>query len=198
MLFRSIDYIQDSKVINDAFLKKYQLFIQLDYVPYGWNDTAKQALKSYLLKGKGGWVGFHHASLLGDFDGFKIWPWFDEFMGGIVFKNYIATFASATVHVEDRTHPVMKGVPATFVVEKDEWYTYDKSPRAKVKVLANVDESSYQPASDVKMGDHPVIWTNPKVKARNVYIFIGHGPELFENTAYTTMFRNAIFWASKK
>ncbi len=92
----------------------------------------------------------------------------------------------------------MKGVPDTFVIEKDEWYTYDKSPRPNVHVLASVDESSYKPASDVKMGDHPVVWSNPKVKARNVYIFIGHGPELFDNVAYTTMFRNAIFWASKK
>ena len=38
------------------------------------------------------------------------------------------------------------------VVPDDEWYTYDKSPRPNVHVLANVDESSYTPASDIKMG----------------------------------------------
>lgn len=194
----TIDYIQDSKPVTKTFLSKYQLFIQLDYVPYGWSDTSREALKEYLIKGKGGWVGFHHASLLGDFDGFKMWTWFSEFMGGITWKNYIATFAAATVNVEDEKHPVMKGVPDSFVIEKDEWYTYDKSPRPNVRVLASVDESSYKPASDVKMGDHPVVWSNPKVKARNVYIFIGHAPELFDNSAYTTMFRNAIFWAAAK
>lgn len=194
----AIDYIQDIKVVDSAYLAKYQLFIQLDYVPYAWPETAQRAFKQYIEQGKGGWVGFHHASLLGDFDGYKMWPWFDDYMGGIVFKNYIATFAQATVHVENKKHPVMKNVPDSFVIEKDEWYTYDKSPRPNVKVLANVDERSYKPASDVKMGDHPVVWSNPKVKARNVYIFMGHAPELFNNTAYTTMFRNAIFWAAKK
>ena len=29
---------------------------------------------------------------------------------------------------------------ASFVVPDDEWYTYDKSPRPNVHVLANVDE----------------------------------------------------------
>lgn len=193
----TIDYIQDIKVVDSALLSKYQLFIQLDYVPYAWPETAQQAFKQYIEQGRGGWIGFHHASLLGDFDGYKMWPWYHEYMGDIVFKNYIATFARATVHVENRKHPVMQNVPDSFVIEKDEWYTYDKSPRPHVKVLASVDESSYKPASTITMGDHPVVWSNPKVKARNVYIFMGHAPELFNNIAYTTMFRNAIFWAAK-
>jgi len=48
------------------------------------------------------------------------------------------------------------------------------------------------------MGDHPVIWTNEHVKARNVYIFMGHHPDLFENKSFTTIFHNAILWASQK
>ncbi|HEX3385781.1 MAG TPA: ThuA domain-containing protein, partial [Mucilaginibacter sp.] len=73
-----------------------------------------------------------------------------------------------------------------------------KSPRPNVHVIASVDENSYVPNSDVKMGDHPVIWTNKQVKARNVYIFMGHSPELFDNEAYKRIFSNAIFWAAKK
>jgi type 1 glutamine amidotransferase len=66
-------------------------------------------------------------------------------------------------------------------------------------VLASVDESSYQPDTiNIKMGDHPVIWTNDEVKAKNIYIFMGHGPDLWDNPAYTTLVRNAIFWAAKK
>jgi type 1 glutamine amidotransferase len=48
------------------------------------------------------------------------------------------------------------------------------------------------------MGDHPVIWSNEQVKAKNVYIFMGHSPELFDDVNYTTLFRNAIFWAASK
>src|ERR1700691_4294846 len=36
----SIDYIQNTDSIDDKYLAKYQLFIQLDYPPYGWKDKA--------------------------------------------------------------------------------------------------------------------------------------------------------------
>jgi uncharacterized protein len=193
-----IDYISDTAPITREFLAKYQLILQLDFVPYGWKPEAMQAFKAYIEEGRGGWVGLHHASLLGDFDGYSMWPWFSEFMGGIRFKNYIANFSSGTVHVEDKTHPCMKDVPETFTISKEEWYTYDHSPRENVRVLASVDESTYSDRSAVRMGDHPVIWTNERVAARNVYIFMGHGPWLFDDKAFTTILRNAILWAGQK
>jgi len=192
----AIDYIQSAKNITADYLSGYKLFIQLDYPPYGWGDTAEAAFKDYISKGKGGWIGLHHATLLGEFDGFGIWQWFSDFMGGIRWKNYIPDFASGKVNVEDAKHPVMKNLPASFIIDQEEWYTYDHSPRSNVHVIANVDESSYQPDRSVKMGDHPVIWTNEKVAARNVYIFMGHSPVLLKNEAFTTLFRNAIMWAA--
>ena len=138
----SVDYIEDTSKIDDEFLAKYKLFIQLNYPPYGWTDTAAAAFVKYIEQGKGGWIGFHHATLLGEFDGFQMWPWFHDFMGGIRFKDYIATFVTGTVTVDAPDHPVMRGVPSPFVIKDEEWYTYDKSPRPNVHVLASVDESS--------------------------------------------------------
>lgn len=192
----SIDYIQNTDKINDEFLNHYQLFIQLDYPPYGWKPDAVSAFIKYIEEGKGGWIGFHHATLLGEFDSYPMWDWFSGFMGGIRYKNYIATFVQARVNVEDRQHPVMKGVPSSFIVKKEEFYTYNKSPRPNVHVIASVDENTYEPNSDIKMGDHPVIWTNEHVKARNVYIFMGHSPILFDDEVYKKIFSNAIFWAA--
>jgi len=194
----TVDYIEDTKKIDDAFLAKYNLFLQLNYPPYNWTDTAKAAFVKYIEEGRGGWIGFHHATLLGEFDGFAIWPWFRDFMGGIRFKNYVATFVTGTVSVEDKDHPAMKGVPPKFVIENEEFYTYDKSPRPNVHVLASVDENTYSPATDIKMGDHPVVWTNEHVKARNIYIFMGHHPELFENAAFAQIVKNSILWAAEK
>ncbi len=191
-----IDYIQDPKVLSESYLSKYQLFIQLDYPPYGWGDTAMRAFQQYIEEGRGGWIGFHHATLLGEFDGQPIWPWFSSWMGGIRWKNYIPGFATATVNNEGISHPCMAGLPASFTIEQEEWYTYDRSPRDSVRILASVREDSYVPKSDITMGDHPVIWTNERVRARNVYIFMGHGPELFQDTNYTHLFRNTISWAS--
>jgi hypothetical protein len=117
-------------------------------------------------------------------------------MGGIRFKNYIAKRVSGNVIIEDAGHPAFQGLPPHFVVKEEEWYTYNKDPRPNVHVLARVDESSYDPPSDIKMGDHPVIWTNDKMKARNIYFQMGHHPTLFDNVNYKTMLRNAILWAA--
>jgi type 1 glutamine amidotransferase len=143
-----------------------------------------------------GWVGFHHASLLGKFDGFEMSPFFHQFMGNIVFKSYIPDFATGTVHVEDATHPALAGLPPAFPIEDDEWYTYDRSPRPDVHVLANVDESSYEPSRTVKMGDHPVVWTNRRYKARNIYFQFGHKGAQLRSSYFTRMFLNSIHWAA--
>jgi len=193
-----VDYIHNTDKIDDQFLGQYNLFIQLDFAPYGWTDKAVSAFQKYITTGKGGWIGFHHATLLGEFDGFAIWPWFSDFMGGIRFSDYIPGFADGKVSIEDKTHPVMQDIPPSFVIQKEEWYTYNKSPRGNVHVLASVDESSYTPSSAIKMGDHPVVWTNDHYAARNVYIFMGHSPGLFNDTVFITLFRNAIFWAAVK
>ena len=192
----SIDYIHNTDKIDEVFLSHYQLFLQLDYPPYMWTATAALAFQRYIEQGKGGWIGFHHAGLLGEFDNYPMWRWFSDFLGGIRYQNYIATFVTAKVKVEDGAHPVMRGLPATFTIDREEWYTWDKSPRPNVHVLASVDESTYTPDSPLKMGDHPVVWTNEHVKARNVYIFMGHRGEHFQNKAFTTLFHNSILWAA--
>ena len=194
----SITEINNARNITEAYLSQFSLVIQLDFPPYTWPKEAEDAFVKYIEEGRGGWIGFHHATLLGEFDGYPMWQWFSDFMGGVRFKNYIAPLANGTLIVEDKQHPVMKDVPASFVVPDDEWDTYDKSPRPNVHVLANVDESSYTPASDIKMGDHPVVWVNESKKARNVYFQIGHSSKLYETEGFTTMFRNAINWTLER
>ena len=194
----SITEINNARNITEAYLSQFSLVIQLDFPPYTWPKEAEDAFVKYIEEGRGGWIGFHHATLLGEFDGYPMWQWFSDFMGGVRFKNYIAPLANGTLIVEDKQHPVMKDVPASFVVPDDEWYTYDKSPRPNVHVLANVDESSYTPASDIKMGDHLVVWVNESKKARNVYFQIGHSSKLYETEGFTTMFRNAINWTLER
>ncbi|MFT3903063.1 MAG: ThuA domain-containing protein [Niabella sp.] len=176
----------------------YRLFIQLNYPPYNWTAKTMTAFEKYIDKGQGAWIGFHHATLLGEFDGYPLWSWFSDFMGGIRFENYIAKKATANVCVEMTNYPVMRGVPNVFCIANDEWYTFNKNPRAIVNVLANVDESTYQPPSDIKMGDHPVIWSNEKKKAKNVYFLMGHDAGLLQNMVFIKMFGNAIEWALKK
>lgn len=194
--------IESPDTFSDEMLGGYDLILQLNYTPFHWKDSARTAFENYVTSGKGGWVGLHHAGLYGPSVQPKdeaAWTWFFNFFGKINYQNYIASFASAKVRVEETGHAIFAGVPAEFTVTTDEWYAWDKSPRPNVHVLANVDEGSYTPDSNVKMGaDHPVIWTNDAYKARNLYIFMGHHPNLFQNTAYVSLLRNAIHWAGTK
>jgi type 1 glutamine amidotransferase len=183
--------------ITKEFLKDYKLFIQLNFPPYMWSDASKAAFEDYIDNGKGAWIGFHHASLLGEFDGYPMWPWFSEFLGGIRFKNYVAARADGDVYIEkkQKRHPVFANLPSHFSVPGEEWYTFDKNPRDKTEVLATVDENSYKPMTDVKMGDHPVIWSNPKKKARNIYFLFGHHGGLFEVKEFTQLLTNTMRWS---
>ncbi|UAY54148.1 ThuA domain-containing protein [Arachidicoccus terrestris] len=193
----SVHYLQDPATIDSTLLTRYRLFIQLDYPPYSWPKKAMLAFKSFITEGKIGWLGFHHATLLGEFDGYPMWDWFSWFMGGIRFQNYVADFAAAYVDICDKAHPVMQGVSPRFLVKKEEWYTYDTVPGDYIHVLATVDESSYRPDTNIKMhGLHPVVWTNTSVKARNLYVFMGHDPALWENSDYKRLFWNALFWSA--
>lgn len=193
-----VDYIRTTDPIDDAYLSAHELFIQINYPPYRWTPVAEEAFRTAMNEATIGWVGFHQASLLGRFDGFEMSPFFHQFMGRIVLKGSIPDFATGVVHVEEPAHPVFEGLPATFTIEKDEWYTYDRSPRPDVDVLATVDENSYEPPRTVTMGDHPVIWSNPRYRARNIYFQFGHRKELFDNPTFTRLFLNAIRWARQR
>ncbi len=193
-----ITVINNTNAIDDDYLRNYKVFIQLDYPPYNWSEKAVPAFIRYIEEGLGGWIGFHHAALLGEFDGYPMWTWFSDFMGSIRFDNYIAAKASAKVSVEDSGHPVMQGVSESFFLDNDEWYTFNKSPRPDVHVLATVDEATYNPPSDIKMGDHPVVWVNEKMKARNVYFLMGHDQSLFGSKDFIKMLSNALRWVSGK
>jgi type 1 glutamine amidotransferase len=193
----AVDYITSTSRINDEFLAEYKVLLQLNYPPYHWAPIAKKAFVDAITAGSIGWVGFHHASLLGEFDGYPMDPWFSSFLGGIRFTHYLPDFAKATVHIEDPSSPLAKGLPRSFEIQKEEWYTWDKSPRPNVRVLAKVDESSYVPNTMIKMGgDHPVVWSNPHFKARNVYIFMGHHGGLFDDANFLQLFRNAVLWGA--
>jgi type 1 glutamine amidotransferase len=199
----TVSYLESPNTITDTMLSKVNLIWQMNFTPFRWNATAKAALEKYLDGGKGGWLGDHHASLYGSAVTNETWPWFfNNLIGGISYKNYVSKFASGIVRVEDAAHPVLEGVPRNFLISTEEWYIWDRSPRARVHVLASVDESTYEFVdayqSGIRMGDHPVIWTNDKLKARNLYIFMGHHPNLFANAAYTTLLTNSIMWLANK
>src|SRR5688572_12399153 len=60
-----VDYIRTTDPIDEAYLAAHDLFIQVNYPPYRWTPVAEAAFKKAMEQGTIGWIGFHHASLLG-------------------------------------------------------------------------------------------------------------------------------------
>jgi type 1 glutamine amidotransferase len=83
----------------------------------------------------------------------------------------------------------------------DEWYSFTTNPRSiGAKVVLTLDESTYLPVGpngiDLKMGDHPLAWSNCVGKGRMFYSAIGHRPETYSQPEYAALLEAAIGWAA--
>lgn len=188
-----IDLTRDAKVLTEDNLAKYQVFIQLHLAPFDMTPEQQFAVQQFISKGKG-WIGLHAAGLTGTQflnPGMPYWKWFEQLMGNVIYSPHPA-LQQGSVVVEDRDHPVTKNLPASFSI-RDEWYEFDKSPRADVHVLATANEKTYKPAKP--MGDHPIIWTNPTYD-RALYIGVGHDASVCADSNFAVLVRDAILWGA--
>lgn len=93
-------------------------------------------------------------------------------------------FPQATIYIEDVDDSIMQGLPAEWV-HSEEWYSFDKSPRAAgVHILATVDEKTYAPKKNIRMGDdHPLICNHCMGKGRVFYSALGHQASAYAENA---------------
>ena len=90
-----------------------------------------------------------------------------------------------TVTLKPSTHPLLKGVPATFQI-KDENYHAVIDPAAAVEILA-------ENAPD-KGSAHPSVWIVKDPKTRIACITLGHALDAHSNPAFKTLLTNAVNW----
>jgi type 1 glutamine amidotransferase len=167
-----------------------------------WNNVSgdvltppqQEAFKSYIEAG-GGFVGVHGSG--GD-PAYR-WRWYVDTLIGAQFVGHTMSpqFRQATVKIEDRESPIMKGLDATWT-RTDEWYSFDSSVRAKgYHVLATLDEQSYHPEPNLSMGpDHPIVWTHCVGSGRAFYSAMGHQSSAYSEPKYLALLTNAIVWAA--
>jgi type 1 glutamine amidotransferase len=108
-------------------------------------------------------------------------------------------FQSARVVVADPMSGITRGLGAGWTMS-EEWYSFAASPRAKgAHILATLDERSYSPigysGEDLRMGDHPIAWTQCIGKGRSIYSAIGHRPENYSEPNSLKLLENGIAWA---
>ena len=198
----SVFATENGAVFNPRDLALFDAVVFLNATGDLFNEQQEAAMQSYIESG-GGWVGIHAAG-----DGSHAgWPWYRENLVGADFTAHIMgpQFQTATVNLENTWHPVLRDVVEQFAHE-EEWYSWAQSPRTEgFTVLATIDESSYVPVqkllgaeNDLRMGDHPVVWSNCVGDGRSIYLAMGHQGEAFEQPQVALLLDNAINWARNR
>ena len=169
-----------------------------------WNNISgdvltlsqRKAFENYMRSG-GGFVGIHGSA--GDF--VYYWDWYVDRLIGARFTSHPMDpqFQDARISV-DGAHPLAAALPREWTMN-DEWYSFRTNPRSVgAKVLLTLDESTYKPVGpmgmDLRMGDHPLAWTNCIGKGRMFYSAIGHRPETYSQPQNVAMLEAAIGWTA--
>lgn len=191
-------HTENGAVFNDQDLARFAVVVFLNASGDMLNSEQELALQHWVEAG-GGWLGIHAA---GD-SSHAGWQWYRDKLIGADFTAHIMgpQFQRATVVLENHLHPVLQGLPDIWQ-HKEEWYSWEKSPRAEgFTILATLDEGSYTAVAkfmgserDLRMGDHPVLWSNCVENGRSVYVAMGHKAEAFEQPQVRQGIDNSLKW----
>ena len=183
----AVDATEDATVFRDDNLKRYAVVVFLSTTGDVLDEAQQKAFEGY-IKGGGGFVGVHAAT-----DTEYDWPFYGETVGAY-FASHPKGTPTAIVRVEDANHPSTKGLPKAWT-RVDEWYNFKKNPRPNVRVLATVDETSYE--GGTLGADHPVIWAREAGASRAWYTALGHTPESYADPVFLAHLLGGIQYAAK-
>jgi type 1 glutamine amidotransferase len=145
----------------------------------------RKAVQAFVEAG-GGFAGVHAACDTG-----YQWPWYGELVAAW-FQSHPLRLQNAIVRIEDGRHPSTRGLPKRWK-RWDEWYDYRANPRPHVRVLANLDEKTYQGG---KMGeDHPIVWCHENMGGRSWYTGLGHTGRAFSDPLCLAHLAGGLKWA---
>ncbi len=181
----AVDATEDPAVFTPENLGRYRVVLFLSTTGDILDAGQQAALEGFIKRG-GGFVGVHAAT-----DTEYDWPWYGKLVGA-QFSSH-PHIQDAVIRVEDRTHPSTRMLPA-FWVRHDEWYDFRSNPRGSVRVLARLDETTYQ---NGKMGaDHPIIWYHEYDGGYSWYTAGGHTKESFSEPLFQAHLLGGIEWAA--
>jgi hypothetical protein len=180
-----VDATEAADVFSDDRLGPYRVVIFLN-TSGDVLDAAQQAAFERFVRRGGGFVGIHSAS-----DTEYDWAWYGGLVGAYFLKH--PAIQPATLRVVDRDHPSTRALPVTWQ-RKDEWYNFRDWPPERVRVLVEIDESSYAGGS---MGyRHPMAWCHAYDGGRAWYTALGHTPESYAEPLFQEHLLGGILWAA--
>jgi uncharacterized protein len=177
----------DWSKLNTDTLATVDVVVFLDTRPEDPDQRA--AFRKYMESG-GAWMGFHFAAFALSPSTFpQDWDWYhQDFLGSDEYRSNTWRPTSAVLKVENRKHPTVKQLPATFTSAPNEWYcwTGDLTSNPNIQILLAIDKSSFPLGTGPKQheiwrdGYYPVAWTNKSY--RMIYINMGHNDMDYGNT----------------
>ncbi len=166
---------ESASIFNDEDLERFEAVIWLSTTGDVLNDTQQGAFERYIQAG-GGYVGVHAAS-----DTEYDWPWYGELVGAY-FNGHPAQ-QTATIEVTDRRNPATRHLSREWI-RFDEWYNFRNYTPGSVHVLAELDESSYDPGPTAMGEEHPIAWCQRFDGGRAFYTGLGHTEASYTEPAF--------------
>jgi len=182
----AIDATEDGSVFADAQLTRYDAVLFLLTTGDVLDGAQQDAFERY-VRGGGGYVGVHSAA-----DTEYEWPWYGELVGAY-FRSHPAV-QRASIEVVAREASTAR-LPRRWV-RTDEWYSFRSSPSTRVRVLARLDESSYDPGGSAMGADHPIAWAHEVGKGRSWYTGGGHTSEAYAEPLFRAHLLGGILYAA--
>ncbi len=109
-----------------------------------------------------------------------------EFLG--VTSRYHEHQSRYPVHVLNRTHPTMLGIPEKWVTAMDELYVIERmAPEARALATSRSEKTGV---------DQPVVWENSYHGTRVFGTTYGHSDDTFRDPVFLEMLARGIVWAA--
>ncbi|MFF3314490.1 ThuA domain-containing protein [Streptomyces sp. NPDC003035] len=169
----TVDATEEPRQFTTDNLARYDAVVFLSTTGDVLNAEQQTAFENYVSTG-GGYMGVHAAA---DTE----YDW--EFYGGLVGAHFHShpQIQPATVRVEDHDHPATAHIDGPWQ-RTDEWYNYRTNPRGQARILATLDETTYQ--GGTMNGDHPIAWCKSYGGGRSFYTGGGHTKESYAEPAF--------------
>ncbi|WP_371655624.1 MULTISPECIES: ThuA domain-containing protein [unclassified Streptomyces] len=181
----TVDATEEAAQFTTSNLARYDAVVFLSTTGDVLSGDQQSAFENYIATG-GGYMGVHAAA-----DTEYDWA----FYGGLVGAYFSShpQIQPATVRVEDHGHPATSHLGDAWE-RTDEWYNYRTNPRSQARVLATLDETTYQ--GGTMRGDHPIAWCQSYRGGRAFYTGGGHTKESYAEAAFRQHLLGGLRYAS--
>ncbi|UUN30255.1 ThuA domain-containing protein [Streptomyces sp. FIT100] len=181
----TVDATEEAAQFTTSNLARYDAVVFLSTTGDVLNADQQKAFENYVATG-GGYMGVHAAA-----DTEYDWGFYGGLVGAYFHSH--PQIQKATVRVEDHDHPATSHLEAAWE-RTDEWYNYRTNPRGQARILATLDETTYQ-GGNMK-GDHPIAWCQTYQGGRAFYTGGGHTKESYAEPAFRRHLLGGLRYAS--